>query len=193
VKTAVFDPAPPWKAGRCEILTLWHGCTRLDSEGMSAGIDLTRSRLNLDFGRGFYTTTLRRQAVHWAIRRFDSRFVSKIDNWPVVLRFAIRRVELTELKSLSFVLAGYQNEDYWSLVQHCRGSRPGNMNDHLGPVTDDGQWYDAVSGPVVADWRQRAALIGMDQISFHTKSAMALLNGAITSGKTERYECQSNL
>ncbi len=190
---AVFDPAPPWEGARREFLILWHGCTHLDSEGVGAGIDLTRSRTNLDFGRGFYTTTLRRQAVHWAVRRFDSRFVAKLNNWPVVLRFTVRRAELAELKSMSFVLAAYEHEDYWSLVQHCRRSRAGKVNDHLGPVSDDGHWYDAVSGPVVADWRQRAALIGMDQVSFHTQSAVALLDGAIRSGSAERYECDINL
>jgi hypothetical protein len=191
MKRAVFDRAPPWEPNRSEVIMLWHGCTALDRIGVESGLNLLNSRGDLDFGRGFYTTTLRRQAMHWAIRRFDSRHVVKRNNQPAVLRFAVPRRQLARLQSLSFVLAGYENEDYWSFVQHCRQSRGKKRNDHRGPVNEDGDWYDIVSGPVVADWKQRAAFMNMDQMSFHTKQAIALLNAAIKSSDPGRYTWQN--
>jgi hypothetical protein len=188
----VLNRAPAWTPDRCLWVVLWHGCTDLDRHGIEeqGGVDLAFSRLDLDFGRGFYTTTLRRQAQHWAVRRYDSRNVEKVNNQPVVLRFGLRRFELAALRSLHFVLAGYDDTDYWSLVQHCRTSKAGKgavpalVNDHGGPTEEMGnRWFDVVSGPVVADWRQRAALQGMDQISFHTNAAVELLNDALISGE----------
>jgi hypothetical protein len=194
----VLNRAPDWMPERCHFAVPWHGCTNLDRRGIEEahGVDLAFSRLDLDFGRGFYMTTLRRQAEHWAVRRFDSRNVEKMNNQPVVLRFRLSRFELAQLRSLHFVLAGYDDEDYWSLVQHCRtskaarGAAPAVINDHGGPIHEIGHWwFDMVSGPVVADWKQRAVLQGMDQFSFHTNAGVALLNDAVLSGDPERYSC----
>jgi len=120
----------------------------------------------------------------------------RANNKPVVIRFKIARAELAQLTSLSFTLAEYEADDYWSLVQHCRKSRRAVgkkaevVLDHGGPMLEDGrEWFDVISGPVVADWRQRAAFAGMDQISFHTSNAIGLLNGALLSGDAERYLC----
>lgn len=195
----ILNQAPRWDVGRCEHVTLWHGCTDADRQGLEArGIDLSLSRPDLDFGRGFYTTTLERQARHWAVRRYDSRFVTKEGNAPVVLRFEIERCELARLTWLSFVRSGYENDDFWSLVQHCRQSRPRGkrgqaqvINDHKGPIDENGyRWFEVVSGPVVADWEQRATLQDADQFSFHTARAVALLNAGVGSGDSRRYTWQ---
>jgi hypothetical protein len=194
---SILNKAPAWSSKRCEYITLWHGCTDIDRQGIEAiGIDLSKSRLDLDFGRGFYATTLERQASHWAVRRYDSKFVPKDDNGPVILGFKVSRHSLAKLASLAFVLGRYENEDYWSLVQHCRQSRPAKrkknnaaiIHDHHGPVSEGGySWYDVVSGPVAADWRQRATLQDEDQFSFHTKKAIDLLNDLVSSGDSEKY------
>jgi len=42
-------------------LILYHGSNQLFER-----VDLSKSRDKRDFGRGFYTTTLKEQAVHWA-------------------------------------------------------------------------------------------------------------------------------
>jgi hypothetical protein len=96
------------------------------------------------------------------------------------------------LLSLHFVLGDYGNEDYWSLVQHCRQSVPpdpttgkgGVVNDHRRPP---GGWYDLVTGPVAAFWQQRVAMNDADQVSFHTKSGVTLLNRLIKSGDRDEY------
>jgi hypothetical protein len=187
----LLNPAPAWNPDRSSHLVLWHGCTGNDRLGIEKhGIELSRSRLALDFGRGFYTTTLERQARHWAwIRYFDPRSNRK-NNQPVVLRFNLLREDLAKLQSLSFVRAAYDGLDFWSFVQHCRQSTepdpntasPGTVHDHRGPVYEMGYWYDLVSGPAAAFWEQRAAMADADQFSFHTASGIACLNALIHKG-----------
>jgi hypothetical protein len=197
---AIFNKAPPWNPDHCTSVVLWHGCTDLDRQGIeSKGISLSLSRPDLDFGQGFYTTTLQRQAQHWAVRRYDSKWVPKENNRPVALRFRVPRSTLAGLLSLTFVRGDYASDDYWSLVQHCRQSKamnkkrhtPAKINDHRGPVSENGyNWYDVVSGPVVADWKQRATLEGMDQFSFHTAQGIELFNKLIGSRDSEDYSWQ---
>lgn len=193
----VLNRAPLWKL-TCDTITLWHGCTDADRRGIEQnGIDLSLSRPDLDFGRGFYTTTLQRQAQHWAVRRYESRFVSRSNNRPVILQFTVSRINIAKLVSLSFINGRYENEDYWSLVQYCRQSKAAKngrlavIHDHHGPITEGkNHWYDMICGPVVADWKQRATLHDMDQFSFHTKAAVKILNDVIQSGDVEKYTWQ---
>jgi hypothetical protein len=94
---------------------------------------------------------------------------------------------LDKLISLQFVLGDYHHEDYWSLVQYCRQSVPGDaakgikevVNDHRRPPSG---WYQMVSGPVAAFWDQRAAMDDADQFSFHDDGA-AILNAIVDEGK----------
>lgn len=87
---------------------------------------------------------------------------------------------LDKLLSLHFVRDDYDNDDFWSLVQHCRGSVPADpsrgiaevVRDHRRPPTG---WYQLVSGPVSAFWTQRAAMAGADPFSFH-EGGIDLLN-----------------
>src|SRR5947209_15808190 len=126
--------APSWQPDRSDYLILWHGCTAFDKNRVEAiGINLAACAVDTDFGRGFYTTTLERQARQWAWERFfDWKAVNPAatGNQPVVLRFRVRRYSVTprtsalddgldKLISLQFVRDDYHNEDYWSLVQHC--------------------------------------------------------------------------
>ena len=196
----VLNPAPAWMPDFGKSLTLWHGCTDLDRQAIENDreIKLSFSRPDLDFGRGFYTTTVRHQAEQWALRRFDRLSRSRVNNQAVVLIFKLHREDLARLTTLHFVLAGYHNEEYWSFVQHCRqsararGNQPARINDHAGPILEDGKhWFDLVSGPVVGDWKQRTAFQEMDQFSFHTNRATRLINQAIQSGDPRRYTWQA--
>ena len=175
----VLNAAPNWKPDRSDFLILWHGCTALAKNNIErSGIDLTKCAVDTDFGRGFYTTTLERQA---RLRAWDqyyrwlARNPKAAGNQPVVLRFRVRRYTrnprrsrrddgLDKLQSLSFVRGDYDAEDYWSLVQHCRRSTPATVHDHKLPRVG---WYELVCGPVAAFWRQRVAMAGADQFSFH--------------------------
>jgi len=96
----ILHPAPPWQPDRSDYVILWHGCTAFDKDAIEAkgkGIDLAYCRVDTDFGRGFYTTTLERQARQWAWSRFlvwQARNPGVTGNQPVVLRFRVRRYGL---------------------------------------------------------------------------------------------------
>jgi len=187
----IYAAAPLWQPKRSRFIVLYHGCTEIDAKSILAnGIDVTRCRLDTDFGRGFYTTTVRYQARQWAwTRYYDSPKPWPGPNRPVVLKFVVDRYRLATLHSLSFVLGGHQRHNYWSLVQHCRRSTPGAISDHKGPVTlpDGSKWYDVVSGPVAAMWRQRYAMHDADQFSFHTLRAVRALQTLIDSADKKRF------
>lgn len=202
---SLLNPAPPWTgslpapwlARRSRYVVLWHGCTTEDKNAIEAnGVDPARGRPDTDFGRGFYTTTMKRQARHWAWSRYTA---VRADNprktaiQPVVLWFRVDRHELAGLTWISFGSGDYYNEEFWSLVQHCRQSiplsapSPRTVNDHGGPVADDGNWYDVACGPVAARWEQRSALLDSDQVSFHTRRAAERLTGLIGNRGAGQY------
>jgi hypothetical protein len=43
-------------------------------------------------------------------------------------------------------------------------------------------WYDIVSGPVAAFWKQRSPMADSDQVSFHTQGACKLLTDLMKLG-----------
>ena len=198
----ILDPAPAWESELSEFIFLFHGCTLFDKNDIErAGINLTRSRPDRDFGRGFYTTTLERQARHWAWDRYyewrrSTANMNRPGNLPVVLRFRLRRYTrhqrrtlrdegLDKFLSLHFVRGDYDCVEYWSFVQHCRASSTEIVYDHRRGAS---AWYDLVSGPVTAFWQERALMAGSDQFSFHTKKGTKLLNALVASGKRGNRE-----
>jgi hypothetical protein len=157
----VLSAAPSWQPDLSDYQTLWHGTTAIHKDDLEQnGIDLQKCGVDTDFGRGFYTTTIERQARQWAWDRFfdwQARNPGSSVNQPVVLRFRVRRYSLTprhsdlddgldKLLSLQFVRSDYDNEDYWSLVQHCRQSIPANARKGQAEVIHDHKrqpigWY----------------------------------------------------
>ena len=185
---AIYHPAKPWAPPRSRFIRLYHGCTKADANLIiQNGIDLQLCRVDSDFGRGFYTTTVVYQARQWAWTRSYAA-QQKRGNHPVVLRFVVDRHDLAYLASIQFVLGGRSREDFWSLVQHCRQSTPNAINDHNGPVHmhDGTRWYDMACGPVSAFWRQRYCMVGADQFGFHTPGAVRLLQSLIDSRRTAK-------
>lgn len=200
MSTVLLNPAPLWvPAQGSDYVVLWHGCTQSARENIEAhGIDLSKCAVSTDFGRGFYTTTLERQARDWAWRQATNA-QKRLGNAssPVVLRFRVRRYTRTPrtgplddgldaLSSLHFVRGDYDAEDYWSFVQHCRRSRAGDpagtpevVNDHRRAPTG---WYQLVCGPVAAFWEQRVSMLGADQFSFH-EGGTRLLDALVAHGK----------
>lgn len=191
----ILRAAPSWTKPVSQYIILWHGCTTDDKAAIEQNkVQVSICRPNTDFGRGFYTTTIKRQAQHWAWNRFyDPKFTRRTGIQPVVLRFRVDRHKLAKLTCISFGLGDYYNDDLWSLIQHCRQSTPPNdplphvVNDHAGPVVDNGDWYDIACGPVAAFWDHRVAMQDADQVSFHTQRAADLLDDLITSGDPDNY------
>lgn len=186
--------APAWTPSRSQYIDLYHGCTSVDKASIDKGIDLTKCRIDTDFGRGFYTSTVEYQARMWAWKRFYHPAVKLIrPNQPVVLKFHVDRHQLANFQFISFVLADPGKDDFWSLVQHCRQSAAGAIHDHRGPVVlaDGTNWYDVACGPVSAFWRQKFAMQDADQFSFHTLAGVGLLNALILSGNKSDYSFES--
>lgn len=147
-------------------LILYHGTVDTEAQSILNGVQINRGRANTDFGRGFYTTTVERQALAWgwalSLRRPGTQ--------PAVIRFDVNRNDLSQFECLSFVRGSFDADDFWSLIFHCR-SRGANHN-RRGPHI----WYDFVVGPVAASWRQRLAFYDTDQINFHTATVANLLD-----------------
>lgn len=147
-------------------LILYHGTVDTEAPSILSGIQITKGRANTDFGLGFYTTTVERQALAWAWVLSQRRSGTQ----PAVLRFDVDRDDLSQLECLFFFRSNFDADDFWSLVFRCR-STGADHNRHGTRM-----WYDVVGGPVAASWRQRLALYDTDQISFHTDSTANLLN-----------------
>jgi len=98
-------------------------------------IDLAKGRSNLDFGRGFYVTSIRSQAEYWAER--TGRF-HKTNGIVSEFEFYERAFTDTAYKTLRF--AAY-NEEWLDFVILNRD-----------PVTEEQRHdYDIVEGPVAND------------------------------------------
>jgi hypothetical protein len=160
-----FEPLP-WDGER---VTLYHGTLERHVASVLTGVDLRYAQARQDFGRGFYTTPLRRQAIAWANRLLTR---PRVPGRPAVIAFEVSLDDLARLDTLAFVRGEFEADRFWSMVWRCR------KNDtHHDRVSNDG-WYDVVVGPVASDWSQRIPMLGYEQFSFHTTAAVALLNGS---------------
>jgi hypothetical protein len=166
-------PPPPWTN---QELVLFHGTTlNAASSIVDSGVDLTRSRPGGDFGRGFYTTTLERQARQWARKKQRQRSILRPEEQAAVVELSIWRNEFAVLEFLAFVDGSDQALDYWSFVHWCR--RGGLTHNRQPDHAFRAGFYDCVIGPVAGDWEQNLTIPG-DQISFHTQIAEDFLNNS---------------
>jgi len=145
---------------------LYHGTLDIHAASVLRGVQISLGRSNTDFGRGFYTTTVERQALAWAWQLAQRRPGTQ----PAVICFDVDRDALAGLESIWFVRGSFDADEYWSLVFHGRGG----AIDHGRPGPD--KWYDVVIGPVAANWWQRQTIHDADQVSFHSAKGAALLS-----------------
>jgi Protein of unknown function (DUF3990) len=154
----------------CQDAVLYHGTTEDVAKSIANKtyqINATAGSILTDFGQGFYTTSLFSQAATWAWQK--GQWLGKS---AAVLELEVSRIDLSNLKSLSFVRGGFLADDYWSFVFHCRSG--------VAKHKPDGSLFDMVVGPVAAFWWQRLAIFDVDQISFHTPAAENILNSPQT-------------
>jgi len=111
-------------------LTLYHG-----SNFLFNAVDLSRSKDKRDFGRGFYTTTLKGQAEDWALTLFDRYKGDGI---------FIYEMELELSESLSVKCYDGLSEEWLLMVQ---------KNRTLGGIQHK---FDVVQGPVANDKTARS-------------------------------------
>jgi len=136
-------------------------------------VDMSKSKYRRDFGRGFYTTTIKEQAESWAQAVFDryggeGKFVYEFE-FEVDNSLNIKRFETANKQWLEFVAANRNGGGV------CHG-------------------FDAVTGPVANDKTNRTialyiagiytvdVALGLlkhnklnDQVSFHTERALSFL------------------
>jgi hypothetical protein len=159
--------SPPWPN---HDVVVYHGTVdKFASMIVSGPVLVSKGTENTDFGRGFYTTTVKRQARTWA------DWVSAGANpgaKPAVVEITIDRPTLATLDALAFVRGDFDADDYWSLIHHCR--RGASDHGRTGPEPS----YDVVYGPLAAFWERRMCVANSDQISFHTPRAEGVLNAS---------------
>lgn len=165
-----FRAPSPWLN---QPLTIYHGTVKAQWREITRdGVRVGRGRTNTDFGPGFYVTADRRQAEQWA-KELSNRWSDP----AVVIWAKVDRNQLASLDCLYFVRGHPNADDYWSFVHHCRAGSGTHNRGSAHPM-----FYDVVVGPVSRNYRRRAAYEDMDQISFHTPVAEALLNSIPWSG-----------
>jgi hypothetical protein len=146
-------------------LTLYHGTLDIHIPSILQAVDVRFGRIGADFGPGFYTTTVDRQALSWAWQLAQRRPGSV----PAIVRFDVDRDASATLDCMWFVRGTFDADDFWSMVFSCRQGAAGH-----GRSANQG-WYDVVVGPVAASWRQRLIIYDADQVSFHTPRAAQVL------------------
>lgn len=112
-------------------MRLFHG-TNIDF----LRIDLQKCKPNKDFGRGFYLTDIKRQALDMAVRRCDIEH----SGTPVVQEYSF---DETLLKSgeLSVKTFDSVSKEWAEFILSNRQSRGRRVHDYdivVGPVADDG-------------------------------------------------------
>jgi hypothetical protein len=161
---SALDVWPLWTDSPIE---LFHGTTLVSATKiLTDGVNLAECRENSDFGRGFYTTTVRHSAQEMANRKAD-----RVGGQPAVVRLRLNRRELGRLDTVVFVRGSLDAVDFWSFVYSCRNG--------LSHATDISTVYGVAYGPVARNWRgpeKSFVYEGYDQTSFHSEKAILILN-----------------
>ena len=145
---------------RCAVptVTLYHGTGHLDAAAIVEHVTLDWANPRADFGRGFYTTASRAQAVDLTRLKAPAR-----RQRPAAVEIV---VPTADLASLNVRVFAEDDEAFWTFVRHFRNTPRATPHP-----------YDVVVGPVARDWGEPPLpWPGLDQISFHSPAAIALLN-----------------
>ncbi len=151
-------------------LRVYHGTDRGSAESIVDGIDLKVCRpLGVDFGRGFYVTTVLAEAWCWAETRARIRRAE-----PAVVSFDLDREAIANLRDhLVFTLA---SGDFFDFVAYNRDGFPNHAR--LGKPNDEPPTpYSIVYGPV-SRHPDRDVEPDWDQICLLSEAAIACLGNA---------------
>ena len=147
-------------------MKVYHG-----SSVVVAKPDLSKSKVRIDFGSGFYVTTFREQAEKWArrkaLRKRTQAFVSE---------FELNESQLSGMKVKRFSEADVEWLDF---VASCRRGVDLGLNYDviIGPVADDAV-YEAVNMYMTGLWDAKRTIEEVryyksnDQIVFKTADAV---------------------
>ena len=146
-------------------MILYHGSNLLVTEP-----EIRKTKYTKDFGWGFYTTEIRRQAEQWAIRRAQN-----FGGVPTVSSFIYE-----ENPELSIRIFQSPDEEWLDFIAFCRGGNVHSYDIVKGPMADDVIWdyvRDYLDGNI-----SKAAFMELakfrkptQQTTFHTQRALATL------------------
>lgn len=152
-------------------LFLYHGTDEDSAKTIMSGqVQAAPLRPGLDFGSGFYTTKLARQAEVWANTRGRS-----LNLQPNIIRFETTSRDLSILESLAFTNAGRYSDDYWKFVRRMKSGRHHNH---------DGAGYFALVSGQCARRTSRftmTRILDSDQFSFHGDTGLSFINSCSKS------------
>src|SRR3954466_2394934 len=108
---APFNIPPAWSNGP---LVVYHGTLATHAATIQAhGVNPLKGRLGTDFGPGFYTTTVERQARSWAFHLAAASTVAGVKgSTGAVVELEVDRDALARLDSIAFVRGDYDAEDF---------------------------------------------------------------------------------
>lgn len=151
-------------AGRTDdVTTFYHGTSSEYASTIRAnGVDLSKGNPGADFGRGFYLTTSREEALHSAGRLYDGPLDA--------VEFNVPNSELANLSRLEFGAADSAWQDF---TRFHKTFAPEDL-------LHGGQPYDIVSGPLFRRFDRFGSPIPWEnrlpQTSIHTPSAVDVFN-----------------
>jgi hypothetical protein len=136
-------------------------------------VDLKHSKDKRDFGRGFYTTTIKEQAFNWA----ENMYIRYGGEGQYVMKF---RLKLSEDLSTK-VFCGL-TKDWLTMIKNNRllGGTQHDYDIVIGPVADDNT-IRTVSLFVAGIYNEDIAIDRLrpyephDQVSLHTQQALLYL------------------
>lgn len=168
---------------------LYHG-----AKGIVLKIDLDKSRLRTDFGKGFYLSSKLETARNWAIEK-----PAIGNNVPTVMRYHVKK-DIFNPSELNFLRFDAPSEDWLEFVKNNR-RKDSSSKTSKEPRHD----YDLVSGPIANDKvadvvdlyckgkissdeaiKRMKALPNVLQISLHTEHALTYLESVTFSQYTSK-------
>lgn len=180
---------------------VYHGTLDLYKESLENGINLSHSKNNLDFGKGFYTTSNYKQAVKFALKRAEFS-----GNKPLIISYEINKEIMYQFAS-NCLFFNYTDEKWYEFVFNNR-VKNGNI---ISEFHNKNCMYDIVYGSVAdgaiglltrkardnqVDFQEFVKSVkpydNYNQLSFHTNNslkALMLSNIEIIENKKEDALC----
>src|SRR5215467_4717908 len=103
----IVFPPHPWIN---QDLVLYHGTIAAYAPAILASVRVGLGKPYTDFGPGFYTTTLLRQARTWAAQIAATKSPPAV---PAVIQITVAREDMARLQTLAFVRGDFDADDYW--------------------------------------------------------------------------------
>lgn len=130
----------------------------------------------LDYGKGFYTTTSKRQAIEWVGRRM----LENNATWGYVNVYELDEEKLSDLKKLVFS----EPTEEWANFVMANRTQKGFTHDYdivYGPVANDKVYlqfglYESGAIRIETLIRELKTYKLVDQYLFHTEKALAALH-----------------